>query len=124
MEQRMAESDLSLNAPARRDEGSAEFGDFVPIGGASAEENVADEELRRVFHEKVEAFNASLDERDRQIVERRILAENPRTLQELGEEFDVSRERIRQLEVRLVERLRDYMKEHLVDFEYYAVTKD
>jgi len=124
MEQRMAESDLSLNAPARRDEGSAEFGDFVPIGGASAEENVADEELRRVFHEKVEAFAASLDERDRQIVERRILAENPRTLQELGEEFDVSRERIRQLEVRLVERLRDYMKKHLVDFEYYAVTKD
>jgi RNA polymerase sigma-32 factor len=124
MEQRMAGSDLSLNAPARRDDGPAEFGDFVPVADASAEENVADAELRRVFREKVREFAASLSERDRQILEERILAENPRTLQELGEEFDVSRERIRQLEARLVARLRDYLKENLVDFEYYAVPKD
>jgi RNA polymerase sigma-32 factor len=124
MEQRLAESDLSLNAPARRDGGGAEFGDFVPVGGASAEESVADAELRRVFLEKVREFAASLNERDRQIVEERILAEEPKTLQELGEEFDVSRERVRQLEARLVSRLRDFLKENLVDFEYYAVPKD
>lgn len=124
MEQRLAESDLSLNAPAHRDGGGAEFGDFVPAGGASAEETVANSELRRVFREKVQEFAASLNERDRQIVEERILAENPRTLQELGEEFDVSRERIRQIEARLVSRLRDFLKENLVDFEYYAVPKD
>jgi RNA polymerase sigma-32 factor len=124
MEQRMAEGEVSLNAPARRDEGSAEFGDFVPAKGASAEENVADAELRRVFLENVQEFAGTLSERDRKIVEERILAENPRTLRELGEEFGVSRERIRQLEARLVERLREHMKENLVDFEYYAVPKD
>jgi RNA polymerase sigma-32 factor len=124
MERRLAESDVSFNAPARRDGGSAEIGDFVPVGGASAEENVADSELRRVFLEKVREFAESLNERDRQIVEERILADEPRTLQELGKEFDVSRERIRQLEARLVSRLRDFLKENLVDFEYYAVPKD
>jgi RNA polymerase sigma-32 factor len=124
MEQRMAESDLSLNAPARRGEGTAEFGDFLPVDGKTAEESVADQELRRVFREKVQDFAVTLNDRDRQIVEERILAENPRTLQELGEEFEVSRERIRQLEARLVARLREFMKENLVDFEYYAVTKD
>jgi RNA polymerase sigma-32 factor len=124
MERRLAESDVSFNAPARRDGGSAEIGDFVPVGGASAEENVADSELRRVFLEKVREFATSLNERDRQIVEERILADEPRTLQELGKEFDVSRERIRQLEARLVSRLRDFLKENLVDFEYYAVPKD
>ena len=81
-------------------------------------------ELRRVFLEKVREFAESLNERDRQIVEERILADEPRTLQELGKEFDVSRERIRQLEARLVSRLRDFLKENLVDFEYYAVPKD
>jgi RNA polymerase sigma-32 factor len=124
MEQRLAGGDVSLSAPSRRDGGGAEFGDFVPVGGASAEENVANSELRRVFHEKMSEFAASLNERDRQIVEARILAEHPRTLRELGEEFDVSRERIRQLEASLVSRLRDFLKENLVDFEYYAVPKD
>jgi len=124
MEQRLGEGDVSFNAPARKDEGGAEFGDFVPVEGATAEENVASSELQRVFHEKVREFAASLDERDRQIVEERILAEHPRTLRELGEEFGVSRERIRQLEASLVSRLREFLKENLVDFEYYAVHKD
>jgi RNA polymerase sigma-32 factor len=124
MEQRMAESDLSLNAPVRRDEGTAEFGDFVPVAGASPEERVSDAQLRRVFREKVAEFAASLNERERQIVEERVLAENPRTLQDLGEEFEVSRERIRQIEASLVTRLREFMKENLVDFEYYAGSKD
>jgi RNA polymerase sigma-32 factor len=123
MEQRLAASDLSLNAPARRDDTGAEFGDFVPVAESNAEENVADAELRSVFREKVREFATSLNERDRQIVEERILAEEPRTLRELGEEFDVSRERIRQLEARLVSRLRDFLKENLVDFEYYAAPK-
>jgi len=121
MDMRLRESDLSMNMPARRDEaGGAEFGDFVRASGASAEENVADQELKRVFLEKVHEFAQTLDERDRLLVDRRILADEPATLAELGEEFGVSRERVRQLEVRIVERLREYLKENLVDFEYYA----
>ena len=53
-------------------------------------------------------------------MERRILADEPETLQELGEEFGISRERVRQLEARLVEKLRSYLKDAVVDFEYYA----
>jgi RNA polymerase sigma-32 factor len=125
MDMRLRESDLSLNMPARRDEpGGAEFGDFVRASGASAEENVADQELKRVFLEKVQEFAKTLDERDRILVDRRILADEPATLAELGEEFGVSRERVRQLEVRIVERLREYLKENLVDFEYYAAPSD
>ena len=63
---------------------------------------------------------ADIYERDREIIEQRILAESPLTLQDLGERFEVSRERIRQLEARLVKQLREYLKENLVDFEYYA----
>ncbi len=120
MEQRLAQSDLSLNAPRHRAESDTEFGDFVPARGASAEQSVGDEQLREVFLEKVYEFAATLTERDRKLIDERVLAENPKTLAELGEELGISRERVRQLEARLVERLREYLKENLVDFEYYA----
>jgi RNA polymerase sigma-32 factor len=120
MEQRMSEGEQSLNAPAYRNDGKAEVGDFIPGGGRSSEEKVADAELQRVFREHLEQFTADLAERDHRILESRVLSESPKTLQELGEEFGVSRERVRQLEARLVDRLREFMKENMVDFEYYA----
>jgi RNA polymerase sigma-32 factor len=124
MEQRLGQSDLSLDAPVRDEEGAATFGDFLAGGAASAEENVASDELRRVFLEKVNEFAQTLDERDRRIVEERILAEEPKTLQEMGDAFGVTRERVRQLEARVVSRLRQFLKENLVDFEYYGPSRD
>jgi len=124
MEQRLAESDLSLNAPARRHEDStAEYGDFIPGAGASAEDAVAAAQIRRVFLEKVQEFSKGCDERERRILDERLLAEEPITLQELGKEFSVSRERVRQLEARLMKRLSEYLKKHLVDFDFYATTQ-
>jgi RNA polymerase sigma-32 factor len=124
MEQRLGNSDLSFDAPLRDDDSSATYGDFIPSRGPSTEQSVADEELRRVFLEKVHAFAETLDERDRRIVDERILAEEPKTLQEMGDAFGITRERVRQLEARVVSRLRDYLKENLVDFEYYDPAKD
>jgi RNA polymerase sigma-32 factor len=124
MEQRLSASDLSLNAPVRRDENSSEHGDLVVAPGASAEETLANRQMRSVFLEKVREFSKICDDRERRILDERLLAEEPRTLQELGEEFGVSRERVRQLEARLMERLSEYLKEELVDFEFYALPQD
>jgi len=122
MEHRLAENDLSIDAPVSREEsGGATFGDFLASAGEGAEEEYADVELKRVFMEKVHDFANELeDARDRRIVDERILADEPRTLQELGDEFGITRERVRQLEARLVKRLRAYLKQNLVDFEYYG----
>jgi RNA polymerase sigma-32 factor len=120
MEQRLAESDLSLDAPLGAGDPDRSFGDLISSSGASVEDQVGDQELRRVFLARVREFAAGLDEREQRIVEARILAEEPLTLQELGDEFGVTRERVRQLETRLVKRLREYLKENVVDFEYYA----
>jgi RNA polymerase sigma-32 factor len=124
MEQRLGHSDLSLDAPVHEDEGSATYGDFLTGDVPSVEKNVADLELRRVFLEKVREFAATLSERDRMIIEERMLAEEPKTLQEIGDELGITRERVRQLEARVVARLREFMQENLVDFEYYAPGKD
>jgi RNA polymerase sigma-32 factor len=120
MEQRLAESELSLDAPVQGDEPDRTFGDVVAGRGATAEEEVGDRELREVFLAKVKEFAEGLEPREQQIVEERILAEEPRTLQELGDEFGVTRERVRQVEARLVKRLREYLQREVVDFEYYA----
>jgi RNA polymerase sigma-32 factor len=124
MQQRLSEPELSLNAPVRRDESGAELGDFVAGSAASAEQDVGDAQMREVFLERVREFAKDLDERDRRILEERILSEEPRTLQELGAEFGVTRERVRQLEARLVARLSGYLKQHLVDFEFYAASRE
>ena len=125
MEARLSMPDLSTNAPVRREESDgATHGDMLVGPGESAEDSVADAELREVFLEKVREFADGCDEREQRILEERLLAEEPKTLAELGEEFGVSRERVRQLESRLMKRLQEHMKEHLVDFEFYAAPQD
>jgi RNA polymerase sigma-32 factor len=125
MEQRLSQGEISMNAPLRRDDDSgAEYGDMVSAPAESPEQSVADSQLRDVFMEKVREFAAGCDEREQRILEERMLAEEPRTLAELGEEFGVSRERVRQLEARLMKRLEEHMRENLVDFEFYAAPRE
>jgi RNA polymerase sigma-32 factor len=120
MEQRLASGDVSMDAPLRLEGSNASYGDTVPSAGVSAEDAVAERELRQVFMERANEFAEGLEERDRILIKERVLAEEPKTLSELGEQFGVSRERVRQLEARLVKRLREYMTENVVDFEHYA----
>ena len=121
MEARLSRPDVSFDAPLRADETDGmTFGDRMAAPGISSEASVGASELREVFMQKIEAFARTLDERDLQILRERILAEEPLTLADLGERFHVTRERVRQLEAKLVKRLRTYMEENLVDFEYYG----
>ena len=121
MEARLSRPDVSFDAPLRYDDADGTtFGDRMASPGISSEATVAARELREVFLEKIEAFATTLEERDLQILRERILAEEPLTLAELGERYQVTRERVRQLEAKLVKRLRKFMEENLVDFEYYG----
>ena len=121
MEARLSRPDQSFDAPLRADDSDGmTFGDRMRASVISSEDAVGGNELREVFLAQISAFSETLTDRDRQILDQRILAEEPRTLAELGEEFEVSRERVRQLEAKLINRLRAFMQENLVDFEYYA----
>ncbi len=119
MERRLSQSDLSLDAPAGSDGGSASFGDFV-AGGDAVDEIVGDTDLKRTFREYVGRFARDLDERETKILYERMLADDPKTLQQLGDGFGLTRERVRQIEAQILRRLRAYLEEHLVDFELYA----
>ena len=90
----------------------------APDSGAGAA--VGASRRRDGFLGKGSEFAESRGERDLRILDERMLADEPKTLAELGTEFEVSRERVRQLDAKLVKRLRTYMEENLVDFDYYA----
>ena len=124
MEQRLAGGEVSLDAPVGDEEGSASYGDFVASPVATAEAVVADENLRETFLKHVRAFAEGLGAREQRILEARILADEPATLQELGDEMGITRERVRQLEKQLVDELREYLKANVVDFQYYAPSED
>jgi RNA polymerase sigma-32 factor len=121
LQHRLSQGDLSLDAPARRDEpGSSSFGENLPGEDARDSDPVADADMRSAFREQVERFAVDLDEREQAILRQRILSEDPRTLQEIGDDFGLTRERVRQIEKKLVDNLRDYLKANLVDFDYWA----
>ena len=81
---------------------------------------VAEQDMRRTLREHIDRFAVDLGDREQKILRERVLAEEPKTLQEIGDELGLTRERIRQLEKNLVDGLRDYMKANLVDFEYWS----
>ncbi|GAB4281893.1 MAG: hypothetical protein Kow0092_37020 [Deferrisomatales bacterium] len=108
MEKRMSGSDISLDAPVDEDSESSRL-DFVADEDTDTSERLAELEFQSLVREKLQEFRATLGERDRQIFDRRLVAEDPVTLRELGEEFGVSRERVRQLEADLKKRLREYL---------------
>jgi len=105
MEQRMDGRDLSLDAPMGEDGGYSHI-DFVADRAAAQDEELSGAEEQRMVAGKVSAALARLDQRERYIIEQRVMSERPLTLKELGEHFGFSRERARQLEIRAKEKLK------------------
>ena len=106
----MMGGDGSLNTPMRAgEEGSGEWQDWLADDRPLQDETVADAEEADLRHAMLTEAMSSLNERERHILTERRLTDNPRTLEELSQVYDVSRERIRQIEVRAFEKLQKAM---------------
>ncbi len=116
MEQRLDSWELSLDAPVREESDEAHQ-NFMPDDKPSAEQTLADDELRRLFHEQIMAFRQTLDDKERDILDQRLLSDNPITLSDLGEKHGVSRERVRQIQERMLGKLRVFLRESIPDFD-------
>ncbi len=123
MAARMGADDLSLDAPARgADEGAATPMDRLPsAANPPADVALGEEQLRRLFREQLEVFAKTIaDEKERFIFEHRLLppeGTEPLTLQEVGDRYRLTRERVRQIEAKLTSRLREHLRETIPDFE-------
>ena len=97
--------DTSLNAPLRDTDGEGQWQDFLVDNGPLQDEIIADDEERRVRHDLLTQAMGSLNDREKHILTERRLVDEPQTLEDLSQVYHVSRERIRQIEVRAFEKL-------------------
>jgi RNA polymerase sigma-32 factor len=105
MNRRMAMGgDTSLNVPLR-EEGEGTWQDFLVDSGPLQDERVAEAEETKVRHDLLVEAMGALNDREKHILTERRLSDEPKTLEELSQVYNVSRERIRQIEVRAFEKL-------------------
>jgi len=95
-----ARRDFSLDATLDEDSRMT-FGDMLRSPDPSPEERLASEEITTIVGERLKLLSATLNEKERLVLETRLLADEPVTLQDLGDRFNISRERVRQIETNL-----------------------
>jgi RNA polymerase sigma-32 factor len=127
MERRLAAPEASLDAPlgGGDDDGVRTRLDFLPSEEARPDRAVAQSEFSELLRGKLEAFAKTLEGREQTIFRERWLTEEPLTLQEIGDRYNVSRERARQLEKRMLDRLKKYLEAELgTAVDIGALTRD
>ena len=115
MEQRLDGADTSLNTLIS-DDSTATRMDFLPALTPGIEETLAKNEMTALVHDRLESILPRLNDKERFILEQRLLTDQPVTLREIGTHFGITRERVRQLESRLLEKLRDHLAQEIDDF--------
>jgi len=115
VQQALDSRDVSLDEPLGADEDRRQEDLIADQQAVGADEAVARKELQRRAEQAIALFRKEISERDAAILDRRILSEDPATLQALGDRFGTSREAVRQAEARLMKRLKRFMRERLGD---------
>jgi RNA polymerase sigma-32 factor len=114
MDMRLGSGDSSLDAPVGTGEGrTVSRVELLPSDDVRVDDTLADAEVGDQFTEKIHEFGRTLKGKEKKIFEDRLVADDPKTLQTLGEEFGVSRERVRQIEKRLLKKLKAFLHEEL-----------
>jgi RNA polymerase sigma-32 factor len=119
MDQRLDGWDISLDAPLKEDSDTERI-EFMSTEKESVEETVAKKEMSSLLNEKIAEFRTQMTDRELEIFDKRIFSDSPVTLQEIGDKYGISRERVRQVEKNVVKKMRDYFKKEIPDFETYT----
>lgn len=116
MDQRLNTWEISLDSPLREDSEDTHKS-FLPSHELPVDDRLADQEAKAILHEKLVRFREQLKGKEAVIFDTRLIADDPMTLQEIGDRFGISRERVRQLESRLKKKLKAYLEEEIDDID-------
>jgi len=109
VEQGMAGPDISLDAPLGNDDGDIRYIDTLNLLEQSVDEKIAHGEFREMLEKKFADFAETLSEREREILTRRLIADEPETLQQIADRYGISREAVRVAEKKLISKIKKYM---------------
>jgi RNA polymerase sigma-32 factor len=115
MTQRLGGGEVSLNAPIG-DGGKEEYSSLLPDKTMDIDEQLSEAESRSILLKKLEEYRKRLSEKELDIFDNRIMSDNPITLQELGDKYNISRERVRQIQVKIVNNIKKWLMEEIPDF--------
>ncbi len=118
MSQRMDNWDVSLESPVREDSDD-EQKNFLPDEGPSVEQKVADMEVRERMAELLAKLHDTLNEKEQTILAARLLSDEPLTLQDIADQFGISRERVRQIEANLLKKMKKYLEQEVPDIHNF-----
>ena len=115
MSQRMDHRDLSLDMPLNDDPNATPI-NIIPSVDEGVEDRLVLKEASHLLRENIKELAPQLNEKERDIIELRLLAENPMTLREIGEKYGFTRERARQIEAGVLNKVKKYMQSNISDF--------
>jgi len=122
MDQRLGQDEVSLDVPlGDNDEGRTRASTTLASPHALSDELLGQEQLSSLFRKKLATFAKTLKDKEQYVFENRLVADEPMTLQAIGTHFSISRERARQIEAQLIEKIRTYMRTEIPDFDLVAV---
>lgn len=111
-------SEVSIDKPVTTNSGeSISTNDYLVDSAEAIDEQIAENQLRGMLQDKIGEFQATLNEKERTVFVERLISENPKTLQEVADIFGFSRERARQIEVKVIEKLKKHMAGYFDDLE-------
>jgi RNA polymerase sigma-32 factor len=116
MTQRLMGGEVSINAPVS-DNSKEEYGAFLSDQAQDLDEQLSDSENRSILLDKLAAYRKRLSEKELDIFDNRIMADEPMTLQELGDKYRISRERVRQVQVKITKDIKKWLQEEIPNFE-------
>jgi len=119
MHQRLNGWDVSLDASVNDDTDTPRV-EILSVDAESTEDIFAKKELHALLHSKISKFKTKLSERELDIFNQRIFSDSPSTLQEIGNQYKISRERVRQIEQNILKKMKTYFKRELSDFDEYT----
>jgi RNA polymerase sigma-32 factor len=123
MDQRLSKNDMSLSQPVGENSDATRM-DFLPALDPGVEEKLANDEITGLLIDNLKTIEPLLNEKEVVILNDRLLSEDPVTLREIGEQFGVTRERVRQIEARLLKKIREHLTDQVQDFSRDWIEED
>ena len=118
MDQRLDGWDVSLDAPLKEDSDTERI-ELLNTDADNVEDIYGNKEVESLLHQTIDKFKVTLNDREMEILSLRIFSDDPLTLQEIGERYNISRERVRQVEKSIIKRLKEFFKKSIPDFDMY-----
>jgi RNA polymerase sigma-32 factor len=117
MSQRLGGWEVSLNSPVGGDDSREAYDSLMPDPAMGADEKLSEKQEGVTLSEKLGEFRKTLSGKDLDIFDNRIMSDKPATLQELGDKYGISRERVRQIQEKIIKKIKNYLNEEIPNFE-------